>query len=177
MEPPGQSGYNRLMSQPAPRPRPAASISLTFSEFVGRRREMDQLEATLSESMAGQGRMIMLAGEPGIGKTRTAQELASLAETRGAKVLWGWNYEEEGAPPYWPLVQAIRTYVETSDARQLCSEMGNGAANIADVVPQIHNKIADLASPPALEPEAARFRLFDSITAFLKTPPRASHWC
>ncbi len=104
MEPPGQFGYNRLMSQPAPRPRPAASISLTFSEFVGRRREMDQLEATLSESMAGQGRMIMLAGEPGIGKTRTAQELASLAETRGAKVLWGWNYEEEGAPPYWPWV-------------------------------------------------------------------------
>ena len=46
--------------------------------------------------------------------------------------------------------------------------MGNGAANIADVVPQIHNKIADLASPPALQPEAARFRLFDSITAFLK---------
>ena len=117
MEPPGQSGYNRLMGQPAPRPRPAASISLTFSEFVGRRREMDQLEATLSESMAGQGRMIMLAGEPGIGKTRTAQELASLTETRGAKVLWGWNYEEEGALPYWPLVQAIRTYVKTSDAR------------------------------------------------------------
>jgi predicted ATPase len=134
---------------------------------------MDQLEATLSESMAGQGRMIMLAGEPGIGKTRTVQELASLAETRGAKGLWGWNYEEEGAPPYWPWVQAIRTYVETSDARHLVSEMGNGAANIADVVPEIHDKIADLASPPALEPEAARFRLFDSITTFLKNASKS----
>ncbi|MEC8856063.1 MAG: ATP-binding protein [Chloroflexota bacterium] len=82
------------MSQPAPSPRPAASISLTLSVFVGRRREMDQLEATLSESMAGQGRLIMLAGEPGIGKTRTAQELASLTETRGAKVLWGRGFLE-----------------------------------------------------------------------------------
>jgi hypothetical protein len=42
--------------------------------------------------------MIMLAGEPGIGKTRTGQKLASLAESRGAKVIWGWNYEGEGAP-------------------------------------------------------------------------------
>ena len=98
MEPPGQSGYNRLMSQPAPRPRPAASISLTFSEFVDRLREMDQLEATLSESMAGQGRMIMLAGEPGIGKTRTAQELASLTETRGRKGSLGLELRRRGCP-------------------------------------------------------------------------------
>jgi len=55
--------------------------------------------------------------------------------------------------------------------------MGNGAANIADVVPQTHNKIADLASPPTLEPEAARFRLFDSITVFLKNASRSQPFC
>jgi predicted ATPase len=54
--------------------------------------------------------LLMLVGEPGIGKTRTAQELAGHAETRGAQVLWGWCYEEEGAPPFWPWVQPIRAY-------------------------------------------------------------------
>jgi predicted ATP-dependent serine protease len=49
--------------------------------------------------VAGQGQLVMLAGEPGIGKTRTAQELASYAESLGSRVLWGWCYERDGAPP------------------------------------------------------------------------------
>ena len=111
----------------------------------------------------------MLVGEPGIGKTRTAQELAFLAETRGAQVLWGRCYEEEGAPPYWPWVQTVRSYVQQCDAGKLQSEMGRGASEIADVVPEVHGKITNLTPPTALEPEAARFRLFDAITTFLKS--------
>ncbi len=135
--------------------------------FVDRQREMAEMMDALASSMAGQGRLIMLAGEPGIGKTRTAEELASHAEGQGAQVLWGWCYEEEGAPPYWPWVQPIRSYVQQCDAGQLRSEMGPGAAYIAGIVPEIHSKITDLKPSPALEPEAARFRLFDSITTFL----------
>ena len=130
---------------------------------------MAELTAALDDALSGQGRMVMLVGEPGIGKTRTAGELASYAEQQGANVLWGRCYEEEGAPPYWPWVQAIRAYVQQCDVGQLRSEMSQGAANIADVIPEIHNKLTDLKPPPALEPEAARFRLFDSITTFLKS--------
>ena len=72
--------------------------------FVGRHREMVELTAALNDALTGHGRMVVLAGEPGIGKTRTAEELAVLAETRGAQVLWGRCYEEQGAPPYWPWV-------------------------------------------------------------------------
>ncbi len=79
--------------------RPNSDIARVF---VGRRREMAELSAALEDAMSGQGRLVMLAGEPGIGKTRTAQELAALAEQRGAQVLWGRCYEEEGTPPYWP---------------------------------------------------------------------------
>ena len=57
--------------------------------FVGRQTEMAELTATLDAALTGQGRLIMLAGEPGIGNTRTSQELAALAEERGAQVLWG----------------------------------------------------------------------------------------
>ena len=112
--------------------------------------------------------MVMLAGEPGIGKTRTAQELAAYAEGRGAQVLWGWCYEEVGAPPFWPWVQAIRSYVQQAEPERLRSEMGVGAAGIAEILPEIHAKLPGLETPLELGPERARFRLFDSITAFFK---------
>ncbi|HIB12956.1 MAG TPA: ATP-binding protein, partial [Dehalococcoidia bacterium] len=100
------------MSQPAPKPDRTTSISLDSSVFVGRQQEMAALEAALHDALSGQGRLVMLAGEPGIGKTRTAQELAAYAKEHGVQVLWGWCYEEEGAPPYWPWVQTMRSYVQ-----------------------------------------------------------------
>jgi len=141
---------------------------LTSSTFVGRDREMGELNKALEETLAGQGRLVMLVGEPGIGKTRTAQELASRAERRGAQVLWGRCYEEEGAPPYWPWVQPIQSYIQQRDPEQLRSEMGPGAADISEIVFEVRGKIPDLEPPPTLEPEQARFRLFRSITTFLK---------
>ena len=56
---------------------------LISSSFVGRQREMGELISTLDDAISGHGRLVMLAGEPGIGKTRTVQELASAAESRG----------------------------------------------------------------------------------------------
>ena len=135
---------------------------------MGRQREMSELRAALEESLARGGRLAMLVGEPGIGKTRTAQELASYAETRGTQVLWGRCYEEEGAPLYWPWLQSLRSYIQQQTPEQLQAEMGPGAADIAEVLPEIRHKLTGLETPPVLEPEQARFRLFDSITTFLK---------
>ena len=75
------------------------------SVFVGRQRELAELTAALDDALSGEGRLFMLVGEPGIGKTRTTQELASYAEQQGAQVFWGLCYEEEGTPPYWPWVR------------------------------------------------------------------------
>ena len=118
--------------------------------------------------MAGRGQMVMLVGEPGIGKTRTAQELTSYAETQGARVLWGRCYEEEGAPPYWPWVQAIGSFITQQAPDQLSSAMAPGASHIAEMIPSLREKLPNLPDPPPLEPEPARFRLFDSVTNFLK---------
>ena len=72
------------------KPEPGPSFSGRSPDiFVGRQREMAELTAALEDALSGRGRLVMLAGEPGIGKTRTAQELAVLAEQRGAQVLWG----------------------------------------------------------------------------------------
>jgi len=148
---------------------PHALDSLAGGVFVGRQREMGDLKACLEDALSGRGRMVMLVGEPGIGKTRTAHELATYAGLRGAQVLWGRSYEEQGVPPYWPWVQAIRSYVRERDPEQLRSEMGSGAADIAEVVSDVRERLPDLQPAPQLEPEQARFRLFDSITAFLRT--------
>jgi DNA-binding CsgD family transcriptional regulator/tetratricopeptide (TPR) repeat protein len=144
--------------------------------FVGRQREMGQLTAALDDAISGQGRLVMLVGEPGIGKTRSAEELASIASQKGALALWGRCPEERGAPPFWPWVQIIRTYTQQTDTDTLLSQMGSGAAIIAEVVPEVQDRLLDpspgsgqtLKPPPSLEPEQARFRLFDSITTFLK---------
>ena len=141
--------------------------------FVGRQQEMAELRAVLEESIAGRGGLAMLVGEPGIGKTRTAQELASYAEGRGAQVFWGRCYEEEGAPPYWPWVQAVRDYVQLAEPDRIRVEMDPGAADIAVIVPNVGVKLTDLPTPPDLEPEQARFRLFDSIATFFKNSARA----
>ena len=146
--------------------------SLAGGVFVGRQREMGELKACLEDALSGRGRLVTLVGEPGIGKTRTALELATYAGLRQAQVLWGRCYEEQGAPPYWPWVQAIRSYVRDVDPEQLRSEMGAGAADIGQVVSDVRDRLPGLEAPPELEPEQARFRLFDSITAFLKNAGR-----
>ncbi len=69
----------------------------------------------------------------------------------------------------WPWVQPIRSYVQQQDPEELGDLMGQGAASIAEIVSQVREKLPNLEPPPTLEPEQARFRLFDSITTFLKT--------
>ncbi|MEE8346454.1 MAG: AAA family ATPase, partial [Dehalococcoidia bacterium] len=123
--------------------------------------------------LSGRGRLLMLVGEPGIGKTRTSEELATYAGLRSAQVLWGRCYEGEGAPAYWPWVQVVRSYVHDRDPKELMSEMGPGAADIAQVVSEVGERLPGLPAPPTLEPDQARFRLFDSITTFLKNASKS----
>ena len=137
-------------------------------DFVHRQREMGELVSTLDDAMSGQGRVVMLGGDPGIGKTRTAQEFAAIAETRNAEVFWGHCYEGEGAPPYWPWLQIIRSHIDQSDVESLKASMGSGAEAIDEIVPELISKLTDLGSPPRFAPSSARFRLFDSITTYLK---------
>ena len=83
-------------------------------------------------------------------------------------MLWGRCYEEEGVPPHWPWVQAIRSYIREKDPEELRSVMGAGAEHIAEIVADVRERLPGLRTPPQVEPDQARFRLFDSITSFLK---------
>jgi hypothetical protein len=77
--------------------------------FVGRDEEMQRLRRAFDNALGGHGELVMLVGQPGIGKTRTTHELETYARMRGAAVAWGRNHEASGAPPYMPWVQVGRT--------------------------------------------------------------------
>ncbi len=155
----------------AERPAPAAEIPEAAFErspdFVGREAEILRLIQNLDRTVAGQGQIAMMAGEPGIGKTRIIEEFARYARARNVAVYWGRSYDGEGAPAYWPWVQIIRDYIIDHDRPELESMMGPGAADISKIVPELRNTLPDLESPPELDPDGERFRLFDSVTTFL----------
>jgi class 3 adenylate cyclase len=157
-----------VVAQQAKREETNPLDRLAGGVFVGREREMDDLRAGLEAALSSRGHLLLLVGEPGIGKTRTADELGTYARLRNAQVLWGRCYEGEGAPAYWPWVQIIRSYVHDREPQTLMSDMGSGAPDIAQVVSEVRERLPGLPTPAPLEPEQARFRLFDSITTFLR---------
>jgi DNA-binding SARP family transcriptional activator len=144
------------------------TVEAPGSVFVGRERELAELGEGLDDALAGRGRLFLIVGEPGIGKSRLAEELVVRARARGARVLVGRCWEAGGAPAYWPWLQALRAYARDSDGAALRAELEAGGADLAQLLPELRERFPDLPEPPTLEPEAARFRLFDAVAEFLR---------
>ena len=143
------------------------------SAFVGRERELAELAGGLDDAFAGRGRLFLLAGEPGIGKSRLADELGAHAAARGAHVLVGRCWEAGGAPAYWPWVQSLRAYVREAELDLLRTQLGAGAADLAQIVPELRERFPYLPELRSLDAEAARFRLFDAAAEFLRRASRS----
>ncbi len=150
-------------------PAPLLASQASGDGFVGRGAELARLFGSLDQAAQSRGQIWMVAGEPGIGKTRVAQRVALEAGTRALQVLWGRCKEEPGAPPYWPWVQAIDAYVAQHDDATVRAMLGRGATYIAEIAPSVAERCADLPTlPRANDPDQARFQLFDALTSFWK---------
>jgi tetratricopeptide (TPR) repeat protein len=136
--------------------------------FVGREPELAQLADALETSFAGLGQLILLSGEPGIGKSRLADEVAAMARSRGARVVWGRCWEAGGAPAYWPWLQSLRSLVRDVSPARLRSALGAGGAEFARLLPEVGTLLPGLPAPTEVDPETDRFRLFEAATSFLK---------
>ena len=139
-------------------------------ELFGRDRERAELMAGLEDALVGQGRLFLIAGEPGIGKTRLAEQLASHAVERGARVVWGRCWEGGGAPPYWPWAQVVQAVAEGRDDETVRAWLGSGAAYVGQLAPDLGMRLGttDGAAVPSIASETARFFLFEATAAFLK---------
>jgi DNA-binding CsgD family transcriptional regulator len=135
--------------------------------LVGREREQAVLRAALESALAGERRVVLLSGEPGIGKTRLAEELAAGAPARGVRAFWGHCFEWAGTPAYWPWIEVLRELAETTEADESRAQLGQGAPLIARIVPEIAARLPGLPPVPEMNPEQARFRLFDAVTRYL----------
>ncbi|MGI8460501.1 MAG: protein kinase domain-containing protein, partial [Solirubrobacterales bacterium] len=142
--------------------------------FVGRERELAEMRGAVDEGRSGTGGLLLLVGEPGIGKTRTAEELATYAQVQGARVHWGHCHEGEGVPAYWPWAEAIRSYVRDADPVGLAWELGSGAAEIARIVPELRERLGSIGEATDSDnAEEARFKLFDAVANFLAAASRS----
>jgi eukaryotic-like serine/threonine-protein kinase len=136
--------------------------------LVGRDDELGELLAGLDDAASGSGRLFLLAGDPGIGKTRLAYEAAARARDRGIKVAWGRCWEAGGAPAYWPWVQSLRACVRGFDSEQLRSHLAGSAPFVAQIVAEVAEVLPDVRPPPPMGAEGGRFCLFDAVATFLR---------
>ena len=141
------------------RPQPSA--------MVGRVGELSELRAGLGDATAGRGRLILISGEPGIGKTRLSAELASLAQASGMAVRTGQCLDREEAVPYLPFVEILESSVDRSlDLRELRKLVGNEGPELALLMPRLRRLLPDLGAPLDLPPRETRRHLFNSFCDF-----------
>jgi serine/threonine protein kinase/tetratricopeptide (TPR) repeat protein len=135
--------------------------------FVGRESELRQLQSAFDAAMSGQGSLIMVVGEPGIGKTALCEQLATYVTLRGGKSLVGHCYEEGSLSlPYLAFVEALRSYVLTRESDELQNELGSGAGDVARIVSEVRDRLKIKLRPPK-DPEEERYRLMQSVASFL----------
>ncbi len=142
---------------------------LVRGKLVGRGAELEQLKGHWVQAQQARGHLVLLSGEPGVGKTRLAQDLVAHAQKSGAIVLRGGCYEYEATTPYLPFVEALRDWVHWQNADQLRSALGATAPEIAKFAPEIEAKLGALAPNAPLSPNEERMRLFDNTARLLQS--------
>src|SRR5439155_3510835 len=147
---------------------------LSEQVLVGRQRELTALWSRFEQTTAGRLHVTLVAGEPGIGKTRLLHEVAGRAEQGGGLVLRGGASEAEGMPPYLPFLEALGSYIRTAPLEQLRAQADPIAPILATILPELPLRLGELTPSYSLPPEQARLRLYEAVGLFLS---RIAHSC
>jgi tetratricopeptide (TPR) repeat protein len=147
------------VSSPAVAGLAAAETSEPARPFVGRLRELGELSAVLVEASARRGGLILVTGEPGIGKSRLMEEFASLLADQGWRVLTGRCWEHGGAPAYWPWIQVVRA--AGSEFEECIPAPADTGGRPGTSEP--------FKAPTSADPDSDRFTLFDGVARLLMT--------
>jgi class 3 adenylate cyclase/tetratricopeptide (TPR) repeat protein len=136
--------------------------------FVGRDPELAILRSRLATTLDGRGGLVVIGGEPGVGKTTLVRQLIREAESRGALALFGRCYEFEGALPYSPFIEMLEQAFGVMPPELIREDMGDDAAEVARMVPELRRRFPDIPEPLDLPPEQQRRYFFNAVGAFLR---------
>ncbi|MFL5781413.1 MAG: AAA family ATPase [Thermoleophilaceae bacterium] len=146
-------------------PLPPAVETADAGELVGRSGALAELERHWLDARAGSPRVVALAGDPGIGKTRLAAELCRRAHADGAAVLAGRCYEET-LVPYQPFVEALRHYVAGAPPAELTVQLAPRRRELAALVPDLADG-REPAPRASADAEQERFRLLEAAASLI----------
>ncbi len=150
-----------------PEPAPAAAFAAR-TPYVGREAERAELARLVDGAGRGQGSLVLVGGEPGVGKTRLTEELGSEAAAKGFRVLIGRCYESDGAPPYVPFVEIFeQALAATPSPEAIRAILGDETPEVAKLVPGLRRQFRDIPAPLELPPEQERYYLFNSLRDYL----------
>ena len=150
-----------------PSPRPAGRKEI---QLIDRVEEMNQLREAVDRTFRGEGGLLFLRGEPGIGKTRLTRELGAYARLRGMNVLYGRCpalLTMTGIPPYILWSEVIRDYLQASAPEQLYRVIGFYPAEVSKLVPELRQKVGAIPQSIQIDPEHERDRLFEAVSQFI----------
>ncbi|HEX6023711.1 MAG TPA: protein kinase, partial [Solirubrobacter sp.] len=173
----GESAPGWTWTTPTPRPvdrvplPSALAGELGRGTFVGREQPLARLQRRYELASEGTRQVALIVGEPGIGKTRLAAELAQRVHDSGATVLYG-RSDREALTPYQPFVTAIQHYIAHRDTLALPEELEPELQELARLVPALRRHLRTEREPIAEDAETRRFRLFEAVTRMLAVAAR-----
>ncbi len=155
-------------------PLPPSLLATPAVDFVGRESELVQMQDVWQRAKNGRHQLLLVAGEPGIGKTRLSLEFARTRAAERSTVLIGYS-DEENLVPYQPFVECLSWYLRNCPEAELWGQLAaiGGGGELAPFVPELRNLIPDLPSPLPMDPEGQRYRLFEAVAGMLAVASRA----
>src|SRR5208337_4931495 len=136
--------------------------------MVGRERELASLLSALDDAASRSGRLVLISGEPGVGKTRMADEVAAAADAKRMAILVGHCSEHDEAVAYLPFVEILEDFIDrASNPDVLRAALGDQGPELARLIPKLKNILPELPPPLDLPPAQARRHLFNCVFDFV----------
>ena len=155
-------------------PTDSATTGARRTPYVGRESERAELRRLIEAAVAGQGALVLVGGEPGVGKTRLAEEALAEARDRGCLALTGRCYEMEGTPPFIPWVEIVERSARINPAAAFREVLGDAAPEVAQLVPELRRLFPDIPQPIELPPDQQRRYLFNGFLKFVERGARVT---
>ena len=160
-------------------PRPARSTAESTpipspsrrAGFVGRATELGELHRALERLASGGGSVVLISGEPGVGKTRLTEQFIAEARAAGCLTLVGHCYETEGTPSYIPWVEILERSARVVPRAAFREALGDAAPEVARLMPELRRLFDDIPPPVDLPPDRQRRYLFNAFQEFMERAP------